>query len=71
MGTCSDPVSLNACELGEKETESDLQPGSGRRGTVKGAGIVFVITASLSTHVCLLLLSCPLTDAQSISSSQV
>jgi len=71
MGTFSDPVSLNVCELREKETENDLQPGSGRRATVKGAGIVFVITASLSARVCLLLLSCPLTDAQSISSSQV
>lgn len=45
---------------GEKETENDLQPGSGRRATVKGAGIAFVITASLSGRVCLLLLSCPL-----------
>lgn len=60
MGTFSDPVSLNVCELTEKETESDLQPGSGRRATVKGAGIVFVITASLSARVCLLLLSVPL-----------
>lgn len=69
----SDPVSQNVCELREKETESDLRPGAGRRATVKGARVVFVITALLSTRVCLLLLllSCPLTDAPSSSSSQV
>lgn len=47
MGTFSEPVSLNVCELREKETQSDLQPGARKRVTVKGAGIVFVITALL------------------------
>lgn len=37
----SDPVTLNVCELREKETESDLQPGAGERATVKGAGECF------------------------------
>lgn len=41
MGMFSDPVTLNVCELREKETESDLQPGAGGRATVKGAGDCF------------------------------
>lgn len=59
MGTFSDPVSLNVCELREKETESDLQPGSGRRATVKGAGIVCVITASLSACLFIVIVLSP------------
>lgn len=53
-------ISLHVCELKEKETESDLQAGAGRRGLSRRPDIVFVITALLLSGICLLLLSCPL-----------
>ena len=70
MGMFSEPMSLNVCELERRKHKVICNLALEGEQLSRGRDCFCYYCLALN-HVCLLLLSCPLTDAQSISSSQV